>query len=62
MPAKCSVMFCVTGGSVTNGMVVKAISIPSSSRCCGMLSAQQFDVSSIGESCGPPSNLLQCGS
>ena len=54
IPARCSVMLCVVGGSVDSGVGVKVISMPNSSRCCSRLSAQQFGVSSIGEVNGPP--------
>ena len=59
-PAKWSVTLCVVGGSVDSGDGVRAISMPSSSRCCSRHSAQPFGVSSIEEISGPPLNLLQC--
>ena len=59
MPGRCSLMLCAFGGFADSGVGVKVISMPSSSRCCSRLSAQQFGVSSIGEVKGSPLNLLQ---
>ena len=61
MPARCSVMLCVVGGSIDSGVGVRAIYMLSSSSCSCRLSAQQLGVSSMGEVEGLPWNLLLCG-